>query len=183
MALCATSRGTNRRHRLLGKFSPPARLQLQTAKQSMNWVWLHVDGCFESTSSWCVLTLNECGGPGEAISSWRQCWHIYPLHKAWFTRWVFNLHIRNCVVPSDSQHLCSIAIQVGSEICTRIWICVIPLLGSLQSSWNRQCFKASQHIWNKAKISDIIRHGIPSIVIIDLKQLKKHEHESLGIAE
>ena len=30
IALCSTSRGTNRRHRLLGNFSPPARLQLRS---------------------------------------------------------------------------------------------------------------------------------------------------------
>ena len=82
-ALCTTSRGTNRRHRLLGNFSPPARLQQQTATN----LWTCYDFMrmgfgrivFDPLRLlWISVVYKE-----KWSDSWRQCWQIQSCMKLW----------------------------------------------------------------------------------------------------
>ena len=82
-ALCTTSRGTNRRHRLLGN-SPPPRTSATNSHRSTNLLCLHATGSkgCKSTLRSSVSALNMCGAGGEVIrESWRQCWQIHPCMK------------------------------------------------------------------------------------------------------
>lgn len=174
-ALCTTSRGTNRRHRLLGNFSPPAGLQLQTATDP----WTRFDYMQPSVSSAKILLHPVCQLWICVVDEEKWYRELTPMLTTPKSQWSFiqkmsfqPSHLQPCGLQ---RHLAFVlhchANAKWNEykkviFCYLCWILFSHLgVNSLQHIWNKAkkvtlTYQVFFHLWNWSETTQKDRHKL-----------------------